>query len=133
MHSIDCKYCTTRYLCYCWRNDTVRVTTGKIFPRLVATFVESQQIHVETMLDLGSSVKTSRDIRRFVRTAERTQRRDATSRNADRHGSRITVKRENVTAVYDIGPHRLRKLLSAVNPPRFLRFLYDRQARCSFD
>ena len=35
-------------------------------------------------------------------------------------------KKKNATAVYDISPHwPRRKLLSAIKPPRFLRFLYD--------
>lgn len=47
-----------------------------------------------------------------------------TTRNGSRlrnNASRIIVKREKIAAVYDIIPHRLRKLLLAVNSPRFLR------------
>lgn len=35
--------------------------------------------------------------------------------------SRIIIKREKTAVVYDIIQHRLRKLLLAVNSPRFLR------------
>jgi len=49
----------------------------------------------------------------------------ATARNGGRsadNARRIIVKRGKTAAVYDIIPHRARKLLLAVNSLRFLRF-----------
>lgn len=49
---------------------------------------------------------------------------DVSTRNDSRprdNASRIIVKREETAIVYDIIPHRLRKLLLAVNSSRFLR------------
>lgn len=90
----------------------IRVTSRKIFPRLVATFVESASP------DRGNRSET------HERGWFKVRVNDGAS-NGGGVGSRDYGKNA-AAAVYDISPHwARRKLLSAVKPPRFLRFLYD--------